>query len=108
MKHGPPQSSVSSFSPQRLKRKLLDQKDALLCIVDQGVVSVAGFGTSVLIGRSNPEELGVYFIAWSIVYFIRGFQQQMICVPYTNETLDREPGVQLPPGVCVKTAQVKE
>ena len=75
--------SVSFFSPMRLKRKLLDQKDVLLCIIDQGVVSVAGFGTSVLIGRSNPEELGVYFIAWSIVYFIRGFQQQMICVPYT-------------------------
>ena len=75
--------SVSFFSPKRLKSRLLDHKDALLCIVDQGVVSVAGFATSVLIGRSNPEELGVYFIAWSIVYFIRGFQEQMISVPYT-------------------------
>lgn len=62
---------------------ILEQKDALLCIIDQGVVSVAGFTTSVLIGRHAPEELGIYFIALSIILFIRGFQEQMISIPYT-------------------------
>ena len=61
----------------------MEQKDALSCIVDQGVVSVAGFATSVLIGRHAPEELGIYFIVLSIVLFARGFQSQMILVPYT-------------------------
>ena len=71
------------ISPMSLKRVILEQKDALLCIIDQGIVSVASFVTSVLIGRNAPEELGVYFIVLSIVYFIRGVQQQMILTPYT-------------------------
>lgn len=66
-----------------LKRLLEDHKDAILCVIDQGVVSAAGLLTSVLIGRHAPEELGVYYIALSIVLFVRGFQQQMIAVPYT-------------------------
>ena len=66
-----------------LKHLILKQKDALLCIIDQGIVSVASFATSVLIGRNAPEELGVYYIVWSIVYFVRGLQQQMILTPYT-------------------------
>ncbi len=70
-------------APRNWKSLLLEHKDALLCLVDQGVVSAAGFGTSVLIGRHAPSELGVYFIALSIVLFIRGFQEQMISVPYT-------------------------
>ena len=71
------------ISPMSLKRVILEQKDALLCIIDQGIVSVASFATSVLVGRNAPEELGVYYIVLSIVYFIRGIQQQMISTPYT-------------------------
>jgi len=67
----------------RLKKLLIDNQHALVCLVDQGVVSVAGFATSVLIGRHAPEELGVFYIALSIVLFVRGFQQQMISTPYT-------------------------
>ena len=78
------QASSEAVLQQRGWRNLLvEHKDALLCIVDQGVVSVAGFATSVLIGRHAPEELGVFYIALSIVLFIRGFQEQMVCVPYT-------------------------
>ena len=77
-------SSSETVVAQKGWRSLIEeQKDALLCIIDQGVVSVAGFTTSVLIGKQAPEELGVYFIAMSIVLFIRGFQEQMISVPYT-------------------------
>ena len=76
-------SSGKITSLMSLKRSVLKQKDALLCIIDQGVVSVASFATSVLVGRNAPEELGVYYIVLSIVYFIRGIQQQMILTPYT-------------------------
>jgi len=39
--------------------------------------------TSILIGRSAPSELGVYYIAMSIVLFVKGIQHQMIAIPYT-------------------------
>ena len=72
-----------SYQGSRLLQFLLANRDALVCLFDQGIVSVASFVTSVLIGRNAPEELGVYFIVLSIVYFIRGVQQQMILTPYT-------------------------
>lgn len=67
----------------RLHQLLLSNKDALACLFDQGIVSVAGFATSVLIGRLAPAELGVYYIGLSLVLFARGFQQQLISTPYT-------------------------
>jgi len=76
-------SSETVVVRKGLRSLLEEQKNALLCIVDQGMVSVAGFTTSVLLAKHSPEELGVYYIALSIVLFIRGFQQQMISVPYT-------------------------
>ena len=76
-------TNSGKISPMSLKRVILEQKDALLCIIDQGIVSVASFATSVLVGRNAPQELGVYYIVLSIVYFIRGIQQQMISTPYT-------------------------
>ena len=64
--------------------RLKDHKDALVCLVDQGIVSVAGFVTTILIGRyASSSDLGVYYIALHIVLFVRGIQQQMICIPYT-------------------------
>lgn len=63
---------------------LKSNKDFLVCLIDQGVVSVAGFATTILIKRySSESELGVYYIALAIFMFFRGIQQQMICVPYT-------------------------
>ena len=76
-------TNSGKISPMSLKRVTLEHKDALLCIIDQGIVSVASFATSVLVGRNAPQELGVYYIVLSIVYFIRGIQQQMISTPYT-------------------------
>jgi O-antigen/teichoic acid export membrane protein len=55
----------------------------ILSLVDQGLVSATGFATSVLIGRlCDPRELGVYYLALSIVLFIRGIQEQIISTPY--------------------------
>ena len=67
----------------RLRKLFASNADALVCLVDQGVVSVAGFATSVLIGRLAPSELGVYYIGLAMVLFARGFQQQLVSTPYT-------------------------
>ena len=67
----------------RLYRLFLSNDDALVCLFDQGIVSVAGFATSVLIGRMAPAELGVYYIGLTLVLFARGFQQQLVSTPYT-------------------------
>ena len=67
----------------RLYRLLLSNRDALACLFDQGIVSVAGFATSVLIGRMASAELGVYYIGLTLILFARGFQQQLVSTPYT-------------------------
>jgi len=56
----------------------------VLSVADQGVVSAANFATSVVIGRiCGREELGLYFLALSILYFVRGVQDQTLAGPYT-------------------------
>ena len=67
----------------RLIQAFLFRKDALVCLFNQGIVSVAGFATSVFIGRHAPSELGVYYIGLSLVLFARGFQQQLVSTPYS-------------------------
>ena len=73
--------------PSLLKAKifqaLLDKQDALVCLVNQGVVSVAGLATNFLIAASSPSEFGIYYIGLSLVLFARGFQQQLVSTPYT-------------------------
>jgi O-antigen/teichoic acid export membrane protein len=54
-----------------------------LSVLDQGIVSGTSFATSVLLGRySSQEELGVYYLALSLVYFARGVQEQLVAAPY--------------------------
>ncbi|QDT66171.1 lipopolysaccharide biosynthesis protein [Calycomorphotria hydatis] len=54
-----------------------------LSVFDQALVSGTSFFTSVLIGRAGGEEaLGIYALAWSIVLFLRGVQEQLISGPY--------------------------
>ena len=68
----------------KLRTLLASHQDALVCLFDQGVVSVAGFATNVLIGRfAGKSELGVYYIGLTMVLFARGFQQQLVSTPYT-------------------------
>ena len=46
-------------------------------VLDQAVVSGTSFATSVLLGRfASQQELGVYYLALSVVYFARGVQEQ--------------------------------
>src|SRR5262245_13309989 len=54
-----------------------------LSVLDQAVVSGTSFATSVLLGRfASQEELGVYYLALSVVYFTRGVQEQLVSAPY--------------------------
>jgi O-antigen/teichoic acid export membrane protein len=54
-----------------------------LAVIDQAVVSGTSFATSVLLARwSSREELGVYYLALSVVYFARGVQEQLVSAPY--------------------------
>jgi O-antigen/teichoic acid export membrane protein len=54
-----------------------------LSVFDQAIVSGASFATSVILGRSAAqEELGVYYLALSVVFFARGIQEQIVSVPY--------------------------
>jgi O-antigen/teichoic acid export membrane protein len=54
-----------------------------LSVFDQAVVSGTSFATSVLLGRcSSREELGVYYLALSVVFFARGVQEQLVSAPY--------------------------
>ena len=62
---------------------LLDKQDALVCLVNQGIVSVAGLATNFLIAQNSPSEFGVYYIGLTLVLFARGFQQQLVSTPYT-------------------------
>eukprot|EP00913_Durusdinium_trenchii_P028315 g26543.t1 len=55
-----------------------------LSVFDQAIVSGTSFLTSVAIGRlCTQAELGVYYLALSIVLFGRGIQEQLVSAPYT-------------------------
>ena len=54
-----------------------------ISLIDQTIVSGASFLTSVIIARAcSQAELGIYFLALNIVFFIRGLQVEAIAAPY--------------------------
>ena len=64
---------------------------SVLSIFDQGVVSGTSFLTSVVLGRlCTKEDLGVYYLAISIVFFVRGIQEQLVSAPYMIYSSRRE------------------
>jgi O-antigen/teichoic acid export membrane protein len=68
---------VRQFAGSSLVRK------SGLSVIDQAVVSGTNFATSVLLGRfAMQEELGVYYLALSVIYFARGIQEQLVSAPY--------------------------
>lgn len=59
--------------------------DGLLVLFDQGIVSVANFLTTVIIGRACGEtELGLYGLGFSIVILLAGLPKALIWTPYTT------------------------
>ena len=55
---------------------------SLIAIADQVVVSGLGFATSIIIGRESKEMLGIYYLALSIVLFVRGIQESLVAAPF--------------------------
>jgi O-antigen/teichoic acid export membrane protein len=53
-----------------------------IALADQVVVSGLGFATSIIIGRDSKEMLGLYYLALSIVLFVRGIQESLVAAPY--------------------------
>lgn len=55
-----------------------------LTIADQGVVGAAGFVTGIIIGRvGGKEQLGLYFLALTIIGLMRDIQYTLISSPYS-------------------------
>jgi O-antigen/teichoic acid export membrane protein len=64
---------------------------SVLAVFDQAVVSGTSFLTSVILGRMCArEELGVYYLVLSIVFFVRGIQEQLVSAPYMIYSQRRE------------------
>lgn len=58
-------------------------RHSALAVLDQAVVSGTSFATSVLLARfSTREEVGLYYLALSMILLLRGIQEQVICAPY--------------------------
>ena len=59
-------------------------RNNIVVLIDQGVVSVANFLTTLIIGRvCTKEEFGLYMLGFSIVIFIMNIQGFLISTPYT-------------------------
>lgn len=67
---------------QRLARSKLLQSSGL-SVFDQAIVSGTSFATSIILGRCcGRDDLGIYYLALSIVLFVRGLQEQLVSAPY--------------------------
>lgn len=69
----------------RIRRAVIEPsvRKGALSLFDQAIVSGTNFATSVVIGRlCSKEDMGVYYLALSIVYFARGIQEQIVSAPY--------------------------
>jgi O-antigen/teichoic acid export membrane protein len=59
-------------------------KKSALSVFDQALVSGTSFLTSVILGRlCTQTDLGAYYLALAIVFFVRGIQEQLVSAPYT-------------------------
>ena len=68
---------VSADSPRALDA-------GFLSIVDQAIVSATNFATMLIIARlCSQEDLGVYYLAWTVVVFASAVQNNLVSVPYT-------------------------
>lgn len=71
---------------QRWKETILSLSlsSGIIALLDQAVVSATNFGTNVAVGKSSSlDDLGVYTLAITLLYFCRGVQEQLVASPYT-------------------------
>jgi O-antigen/teichoic acid export membrane protein len=73
--------ALSSLARRVAQSKLL--KSSSLSVLDQAIVSGTSFVTSIIVGRCcGRDDLGVYYLALSIVLLVRGLQEQLVSAPY--------------------------
>ena len=74
-------SRIIALARRALVSKLLQSSG--LSILDQALVSGTSFVTSVILGRcAGREDLGIYYLALSVILFVRGLQEQLVSAPY--------------------------
>lgn len=77
------QRAVDLMYPTMGTLTSLSARQGGLSLIDQGIVSVASFLTSVIVARATSrEELGVYYLALTLVLLGRGVQMQVVSAPY--------------------------
>lgn len=58
-------------------------QNGALSLLDQAIVSATSFATSVIIGRMcSKEQLGIFYLALTIVYLAKAVQDTVIAAPY--------------------------
>jgi O-antigen/teichoic acid export membrane protein len=61
-------------------------------LFDQAVVSATNFSTNLLVANyCLPRHFGIFYLAISLLYFVRGVQEQLISAPYTIFWHRRDP-----------------
>jgi O-antigen/teichoic acid export membrane protein len=73
--------SLASLIKRIATSKLL--KSSGLSVLDQAIVSGTSFVTSIILGRCcGRDDLGVYYLALTVVFLVRGLQEQLVSAPY--------------------------
>lgn len=73
---------LRQFRLQKLTNARATISTSFIALLDQVVVSGLGFATSIIIGRESKEMLGIYYLALSIVLFVRGIQESLVSAPF--------------------------
>lgn len=69
----------------RLRALVLSKgsSSGFLSLVDQGLVSVCSFSTSIILGRSQIERLGIYSLVMTVVMLMRNIQSELVTAPFS-------------------------
>lgn len=89
-----PEPSTRQSLIQRLSRAgwELTRRRESWALLDQGIVSATNFVTNVLVANyCLPRNFGIFYLAISLMYFVRGIQEQLVSAPYTIFWHRRDP-----------------
>jgi O-antigen/teichoic acid export membrane protein len=86
-----PLSITQGAAPGRLAFVGAGARLGMASIFDQAVVSATNFATTLIIARlCTKADVGIYYLAWTLVLFIVAAQGNLISVPYTIYCRRRE------------------
>ncbi|MGA2797336.1 MAG: hypothetical protein ABSE63_07160 [Thermoguttaceae bacterium] len=86
-----PLSMTQGSAPGRLSFVGAGVRLGMASIFDQAVVSATNFATTLIIARlCTKADVGIYYLAWTLVLFIVAAQGNLISIPYTIYCRRRE------------------